>query len=646
MNGNTLVGGAQFDDTMANQAGAAFVYVRSGATWTQQAMLLAPDGASSDNFGWSVAISGDTIVVGAYRDDSPLANAGSAYVFVRNGLAWAFQQKLTAPGADAAVQDEFGNAVAVQGDKIFVGAHSANLPGNNDSGAVYVFRPVAGVWTQTDKLTPTPGTGGSTFGYSFGDSIVIGSALFIGAPSDQFGGAVYHFGEFLNHYQLQTKLFNPANTPGDLFGSSVAIDGTTLIVGARDNTPIQAQPAYGAAYVYEFNGATWSSQGKLTAADGASFDRFGWSVGISNNVVAVGARDDVTGVGINAGSAYIFTRSGATWTQARQLAPADAATGDRFGASVALNSGQLVIGAAEKNLTSPTGQGAAYYYTVAAATVCDFDGDGKTDVSVYRPAAGAWYLERSQAGLLGVGFGLSTDKIAPADYDGDGKTDIAVYRPANGTWYILNSATNTVSYSVFGTAEDLPTPADFDGDGRADVSLFRPSNGSWYRLNSVNGLLFQAQFGANGDKPAVGDYDGDGRADIGFYRQPNRPLYVLLSSYGSFLGNQVPPFFSSPTDRPIPGDFDADGKTDFALFRPQDSLWLNYRHGHLFTDAQFGASGDIPSVGDFDGDGKADVSVFRPSDGNWYRLNSTDGSFYAEHFGATGDLPAPGAFGY
>jgi hypothetical protein len=102
----------------------------------------------------------------------------------------------------------------------------------------------------------------------------------------------------------------------------------------------------------------------------------------------------------------------------------------------------------------------------------DYDADGRSDISVFRPSSGAWYLQQSTAGVFGMEFGYGTDKIAPADYDGDSRTDIAVYRPGTGIWYIYNSSTSTVSYNIFGLADDSPTPADYDGDGRADVRSF------------------------------------------------------------------------------------------------------------------------------------------------------------------------------
>jgi hypothetical protein len=279
----------------------------------------------------------------------------------------------------------------------------------------------------------------------------------------------------------------------------------------------------------------------------------------------------------------------------------------------------------------------------ANRTPFDYDGDGKSDISVFRPSAGAWYLLRSQAGFTGVGFGVATDRIIPADYDGDGKTDIAVYRPADGAWYILNSSNGTLSASTFGVAEDLPAPSDYDGDGKADLTVFRPSTGSWYRLNSSNGAFVAVSFGATGDKPTVGDFDGDGKADVAVYRPSAGAWYRLNSSNGAFVATQ----FGVSTDVTVPADYDGDGKTDIAVYRPSSGDWFRLSSSNgAFVATNFGTSGDIPAAGDFDGDGKADLSVFRPADGGWYRLNSSNGAFVAQPFGVNGDQPTPSAFSY
>ena len=273
----------------------------------------------------------------------------------------------------------------------------------------------------------------------------------------------------------------------------------------------------------------------------------------------------------------------------------------------------------------------------------DYDGDSKSDVSIFRPTDGAWYLQQSTAGLYGTLFGYGTDKITPADFDGDGKTDIAVYRPDAGIWYVFKSSNGTVTYNIFGLAEDLPTPADYDGDGKADVSVFRPSTATWYRQNSSDGSFYGQQFGLPEDKPTVGDFDGDGKADIAIFRPSLGDWYQFNSSDGSVSGAR----FGFGTDVIVPADYDGDGETDIAIFRPSTGIWYitNSSNGTVSYNI-FGLPDDIPAPGDFDGDGKADVSVFRPSDGTWYRRNSSDGSYTAFQFGASGDKPTQASFIY
>jgi hypothetical protein len=159
-------------------------------------------------------------------------------------------------------------------------------------------------------------------------------------------------------------------------------------------------------------------------------------------------------------------------------------------------------------------QGQTYEHTFAVrlgSSNFDFDGDGKADVSVFRPEAGAWYLQQSQNGFTGVSFGQNGDKIAPADYDGDGKTDIAVYR--SGTWYLQRSQAGFAGIG-FGASTDTPVPADFDGDGKSELAVFRPSNGTWYIYNLVTNQTSGVSFGTGEDKPVPADFDGDGKADV------------------------------------------------------------------------------------------------------------------------------------
>jgi cytochrome c peroxidase len=268
-------------------------------------------------------------------------------------------------------------------------------------------------------------------------------------------------------------------------------------------------------------------------------------------------------------------------------------------------------------------------------THADFDGDGKTDVAVFRPANGGWYISNSSNGsFTSAAFGQAGDQIAPADFDGDGKADIAVFRA--GTWY-LQQSTNGFSAIQFGQTGDRPQPADYDGDGRADVAVFRPSTGAWYIQRSRDGFT-GIQFGTAGDKPVASDYDGDGRADPAVYR--NGTWYLLRSTAG-FTGIA----FGESTDKPVAGDYDGDGKADAAVFRPSNGTWYYLRSGGGgFGAAQFGASPDAPAPGDYDGDGKADLAVFRPAEGNWYIQQSSSNTFRAQQWGVGQDLPVPAAF--
>lgn len=270
----------------------------------------------------------------------------------------------------------------------------------------------------------------------------------------------------------------------------------------------------------------------------------------------------------------------------------------------------------------------------------DFDGDGKTDISVYRPAGGIWYVLRSSnSTFTATSFGVETDVLAPGDFDGDGRTDPAIFRPADGTWHFLLKGLN-YSARQFGSAGDIPVPGDFNGDGKTDIAVFRPSNGVWYIANSDSrGTFTFVQFGAAGDKPVPADYDGDGKTDIAVYRPAGGVWYVLKSSDGNFTATS----FGIETDLPAQGDFDADGKADLAVYRPADGLWYMLRTTEGFGAFQFGVDGDVPSTGDYDGDGRVDLAVFRPSNGVWYLQRSQQG-FFAAQFGIATDRSVPAAY--
>ncbi len=271
----------------------------------------------------------------------------------------------------------------------------------------------------------------------------------------------------------------------------------------------------------------------------------------------------------------------------------------------------------------------------------DFDGDGKTDIGIFRPLGSAeWWINRSSTGVtFALQFGSSADKIVPADFTGDGKTDIAFWRPADGNWYVLRSEDFSFFAFPFGASGDVPVPADYDADGKADAAVFRPSTATWY-ISQSSGLPTRIiQFGINGDQPVVGDYDGDGRADVGIFRPTPREWWINRSSAG-LLAIQ----FGNAGDKVVQGDYTGDGKTDVAIWRPSTGQWLIVRsEDSSFFGFPFGASGDVPSPGDYDGDGKFDATVFRPSNSTWFIGRTTAGTQIVQ-FGAPGDRPLPNAF--
>ncbi|MBC7909660.1 MAG: VCBS repeat-containing protein, partial [Pyrinomonadaceae bacterium] len=269
--------------------------------------------------------------------------------------------------------------------------------------------------------------------------------------------------------------------------------------------------------------------------------------------------------------------------------------------------------------------------TVSDKAHADFDGDGKTDVSVYRD--GTWYLLQSRDGFKAVAWGTAGDLLAPVDYDGDAKTDVAVYR--NGTWYLLRSQAGFTSIT-FGAAEDVPVPADYDGDGKSELAVFRPSNGTWYFYNLANNQTSATAFGTTGDRPVAADYDGDGKADVAVFR-PSQGTWYLNRSTSGFTAIQ----FGASGDAAVPADYDGDAKADVAVFRPANSTWYLQQSTNGFSAMAFGLATDLPVPADYDGDGKADVSVFR--DGTWY-LNRSTAGFTGVTFGTSTDTPVPHAF--
>jgi len=468
LNGDTAVVGACRDNQLGILAGAAYVFVRAGGTWTQQQKLVAADGAPSDHFGSSVAVSGDLALVGSPWDGDAGEYSGSAYLFVRSGGLWSQQQKLTA--ADAAPADRFGISVALEEGTALVGAdHDDDAAAS--SGSVYEFVEDGGLWVEQQKLAAADATSFSYFGRSValeGDTALVGAVRGGGTVADS--GSAYLFVRSGGIWSQMEELNASDGAAGDMFGGAVALEGEQAVVGAsRDDT---AGAASGSAYVFGRSGGVWSELAKLTAADAAEYDTFGTSVALSGGVVLVGAPGEDE-AGQDAGAAYSFVSATGGWSQEQKLMGAANAAGNLFGLSAAISKDTLLVGA--------PGDGWA-----------PFDGS----VFVFARSAGSWVLQQTlSAGdpgsnaTFGWWIALSGDVGvvgAPDDSQAGFSAGAAhVFVRVGGTWTEQQKllASDAQAGDTFGRVVALSgetvlvTAADTDDTG--SVYLFGRDGGVW-----------------------------------------------------------------------------------------------------------------------------------------------------------------------
>ena len=441
VSGDTVVVGARGEDSSttgvnttpnesAADSGAAYVFVRSGTTWTQQAYLKASNPGADDWSGYSVAVSGDTVVVGAHKEDSSTTGAnstanesatdsGAAYVYIRSGTTWSQQAYLKSSNNGNAPNDYFGLSVAVSGDTVVVGAYAedssttgVNSTANEDavdSGAAYVFVRSGTTWSQQAYLKPSTTGAGDVFGFSVavsGDTVVVGShgedgsATGVNSTPDESAsgaGAAYVFVRSGTTWSQQAYLKASNTGVGDLFGFAVAVSGDTVVVGAVfedsnttgvNSTANNSANDAGAAYVFVRSGTTWTQQAYLKASNTGADDYFGVSIAVSGDTVVVGADlEDSSTTGVNstannsaadAGAAYVFVRSGTTWSEQAYLKASNTGAGDWFGNSVGVSGDTVVVGAFHED-SSTTGvnttsnesaadSGAAYVFVRSGTT--------------------------------------------------------------------------------------------------------------------------------------------------------------------------------------------------------------------------------------------------------------------------------------
>ena len=358
--GDTAIVGALYDNDLGSSSGSAYIFEKVSGVWTQQAKLLASDGATDDLFGRSVSISGDTAIVGGELDDDLGNWSGSTYVFEKVGGVWTQQAKLLA--SDGAADDRFGISVSISGDTALVGAYQDDDLGE-DSGSAYIFKEVGGVWTQTAKLLASDGAARDWFGYSVsicGDTAIVG-AIYDNDPGADRGSA-YIFQKVGGVWTQTVKLRASDGAARDMFGESVSISGDTAIVGAMGDDEYR-----GSAYIFEKVGGVWMQQAKLLASDGAGGERFGESVSISGDTAIVGAEFD-DDLGNFSGAAYVYEKVGGAWTQTAKLLASDGAADDWFGISVSISGDTAIVGACgDDDLGFNSGSAYAFEWACNAA---------------------------------------------------------------------------------------------------------------------------------------------------------------------------------------------------------------------------------------------------------------------------------------
>jgi len=427
MSGGTAVIGAYGNEDLRAGSGSAYVFVDPGKGWRQQAKLTADDGALGDQFGYSVAVSGITAVIGAYGDNDQGTQSGSAYVFVYNGSSWVQQAKLLAD--DGAAGDKFGFAVAVSGDTAVIGAPLDDDMGEN-AGSAYVFVDQGNGWVQQAKLTADDGELGDTFGVSVA---VSGITAVIGASADadqgDFSGSAYVFSRIGTSWSQEAKLLASDGAFGDNFGRAVAVSGSTALIGARGDDDLGSDA--GSAYVFSRAGISWTQQAKLFADDGAAGDNFGFSVAVSGGTAVIGAFGNGSRPS-DSGSAYVFAVDGAIWAQQSKLTANDRAADDQFG-SVAMSGGTAVIGARmDDDLGDQSGS--AYIFSV----------ERFNDVP-----PNYWsfsFIERLAAS--GISAGCGNNNYCPTDPVTRAQMAVFLERGTNGSAYIPPAATGNLFLDV------------------------------------------------------------------------------------------------------------------------------------------------------------------------------------------------------
>ncbi len=371
--GDTLVVGARHDSITVGvdtvyQSGAAYVYVKDGNTWMLQARLAASDAGAFDLFGSSVAIDGDTIIIGAVgsdgtdENDNAASNMGAAYVFIRNGEHWDQQAKIEPE--DGVENDNFGNAVAIVGERVVVAASAKDFGTIEDAGKVYSYYRAGTKWYQSQSVSAPLTTSDDFFGSSLDYD---GQRLLIGAQGENSIGAAYVFYRLGSTWSQEAKIEPDDDKRGDNFGASVSIDGETVAIGAPFADPDVGSGEItnaGAVYVFHKRPGGWSQQAKLVSESAVAFDHFGQSVKIDDTTIVAGANKQDYYTIIRSGAAHIYERSEGEWQFQSQIISGEPYNNADFGRSLILDDNQIIIG--EPGTSTQFETGTVHVYSLEA----------------------------------------------------------------------------------------------------------------------------------------------------------------------------------------------------------------------------------------------------------------------------------------
>jgi hypothetical protein len=453
INNDFSIVGAPSKDSVGIGAdvGKAYIFMRDLSDWIQLAELTAPDGGSGDNFGYSVAINGNFAIVGAPFWDSTgvLFNAGKAYIYQYDGSNWNYYSSITA--GDPGLDDNFGNAVALDNNYAIVGARWDSENGNR-SGAAYIFFFNGSTWDQQAKLIAADGQVSDRFGYSVS---INGNFALVGARFDDDGGtnagSAYVFERSGTTWSQQAHLEATDAFDQDNFGTSVAIYGNRILIGSPFDDTIVGSSA-GSAYMFLNSGGVWTQQYKITPNDASSNDRFGHSISFYNDYTVIGTpRDDAPFIGPEAGSAYTFLIYDSSWTQKAKIIADDISSEDEYGFSVAINKGTVLVGSPFDDHSSMTDVGSVYFYN-------NIPGNG-------RPIAVGDLANTPEDTLIIINV-LFND----SDPEGDSLTISEVMQGSNGGVIIYGDSTVTYSPDLNYNGVDNFTYVAYDGHGGLDTA--------------------------------------------------------------------------------------------------------------------------------------------------------------------------------